>query len=117
MQLLRPYVEGAYRRVREEHLLPPETTAYKPSPLSSTSLERAGSALPSYPAGFPRDHRRLTSLRANVPEQSSAWTSDDVDSRRAVTDKPRGRRRQRRSCQRDGGIGDEVKCRGEKGGA
>ena len=52
--------------------------------------------LPSYPAGFPRDHRRLTAPRANVPEQSSARAGDDVDSRRAVSDKPRGRRRRRR---------------------
>jgi hypothetical protein len=106
MSLLRPYVEGAYRRVREEHLLPPETTAYKPSPFSSTSPERGGPALPSYPAGFPRDHRRLTALQASVPQQSSAQAGDGVDTRRAVTDKPRGRRRRRRSSPKDGGSGD-----------
>ena len=106
MSLLRPYVEGAYRRVREEHLLPPETTAHKPSPFSSTSSERAGPGLPSYPAGFPHDLRRLTPPQTSVPQQSSAWAGGGVDTRRAVTDKPRGRRRRRRSSPKDGGSGD-----------
>ena len=115
MSLLRPHVKAAYQSVREAYLLPPVTeapspfeasTAYKPSPFSSTSLEGAGAAFPSYLPGFPRDLRQLTPPEAIVTQQSSAQAGDGVGTRRAVNDRPRGRRRRRRSSLKDVGRGD-----------
>lgn len=111
ISLLQPHVEDAYRKVREDHLLPPETgdasrletsTPFDPPPFSSTSSEGAGPALQGYLAGWPRDHRPLTALQASVPQQSSAQAGDGVGTRRAVH---RGRRRRRRSSPSDGGSG------------
>jgi hypothetical protein len=118
MSLLRPHVKVAYQSVRKDYLLPPVTeapspveasTSYNPSPFSSTwttSLEGAGAAFPSYLPGFPRDHRQLTPPEASVPQQSSAQEGDGVGTRRAVNDRPRGRRRRRRSSLKDVGRGD-----------
>ena len=115
MSLLRPHVKLAYQSVREAYLLPPETgsssqleapTAYQPSPFSSASFEDAGTAFPSYPPGFPRDHRQLTPPEASVPQQGSAQAGDGVGTRRAVNDKPRSRRRRRRSTLKDVGCED-----------
>ena len=114
MSLLRPHVKVAYQSLREAYLLHPVTeaplpaeasTAYKPSPFSSTSLEGAEAAFPSYRPGFPRDHYRKTLPDVSVPQQSSAQAGDGVGTRRAVNDRPHGRRR-RRSFSRDGGSGD-----------
>lgn len=99
ISLLQPHVEDAYRKVREDHLLPPESD---PSLSSSTSSEGPGAALPSYLAGGPSDLRRLTALQANVPQRGSAQAGDSVGTRRAVH---RGRRRRRRSSTSDGGSG------------
>ena len=119
MSLLRPHVKVAYQSVRKDYLLPPVTeatwpveasTAYKPSPSSSTSLEGAEAALPSYLPGFPRDHFQNTPPDVSVHQQSSAQAGDGVGTRRAVNDRPHGRRR-RRSFSSDGGSGDA----GEKG--
>jgi len=115
MSLLRPHVKLAYQSVREAHLLPPETeapsqlegpAAYQPSPFSSISFEGTGAAFPSYLSGFPRDHRQLTPPEASVPQQGSAQAGDGVGTRRAVNDKPRGRRRRRRSTLKDVGCED-----------
>jgi hypothetical protein len=103
ISLLQPHVEDAYRKMREDHLLPPETDAVSQleapasidsSLLSSTSPEGAGPVLPSYLAGGSHDHRRLTALQAYVPLQNSAQAGDDVGTRRTVA---RGRRRRQRS--------------------
>jgi hypothetical protein len=121
--LLRPHVKAAYRRVREDHLLPPETeappqfeayTPYDPSLFSSTSSGGASLAHPSYPGGGAFDRRRLTAPRANVSQQSMAQ-ADAVDTRRAVVDRPRSRRRRRRSSPRDGGSDDAGKFSSMKG--
>ncbi|KAF8492174.1 ribonuclease III domain-containing protein [Russula emetica] len=116
ISLLRPQVEVAYRSVREDHLLSPDTevpqqletpTARDSSRFSSTSSEGASPALPSYFAGGPRDHRQLPAPQASMPRQSSGQAGDGVDTRRAVTDNPRvRRRRRRRSSPRDGGSED-----------
>jgi len=114
ISLLRPHVEVAYRSVRKDHLLPLDSDTEAPRQLemptarysshySSTSSEGASGALPSYLAGSPRDHR---TPQANMPWQSLAEAGGDVGTRRAVTDKPRGRRRRRRSSPRDGGSED-----------
>jgi len=118
ISLLRPHVKAAYRSVREDYLLPPETeppqqfeapTAYGPSFLSSTSSEGAGPDLPSYLATGPRDHHRLTAPQADVLQQSSTQAGDGVGTRRAVTDTPRGRRRRRRLSPRGGGSREAGK--------
>ncbi|KAN0118357.1 Ribonuclease III domain containing protein [Russula decolorans] len=118
ISLLRPYVEVAYRSMREVHLLPPETeiprqletpTTHDSSSFSSTSSDGASPALPSYPAGRPRDHRQLPPPQANMPRRSSAQAGDGIGTRCAVTDKPRVRRRRRRSSPRDGGSEDAGK--------
>ena len=98
ISLLQPHIEDAYRRVRENHLLP----ASIPSLFSSTSSEVAGSALPSYLAGGPRD-RRLTALQASVPQRSTAQVGDGAGSRRAATDIPRQRRRSSPGDSENGG--------------
>jgi hypothetical protein len=111
ISLLQPHVENAYRKVREDHLLPPETeaasrleapTSVDPSLIPPTSSEGAGPALQGYFAGCPLDHRPLTALQASGPQQSSAQAGDGVGTRRAVH---RGRRRRRRSSPSDGGSG------------
>jgi hypothetical protein len=104
--------------MREVHLLPPETeiprqletpTTHDSSSFSSTSSDGASPALPSYPAGRPRDHRQLPPPQANMPRRSSAQAGDGIGTRCAVTDKPRVRRRRRRSSPRDGGSEDAGK--------
>jgi hypothetical protein len=104
--------------VREEYLLPPVTDAVPqletpmtrgPSRFSSTSSEGASSALPGYLPGVPPDHHQLTIPQACVPWQSPVRAGDGVGTYRAVTDKPRGRRRRRRSSPRDGRSEDAGK--------
>jgi len=104
--------------MRKLHLLPPDTevprqletpTDCDSSQLSSTSSEGASHALPSYPAGRPRDHCQLPPPQANMPRQRSAQAGDDVGTRRAVTDEPHVRRRRRRSSPRDGGSEEAGK--------
>ena len=90
--LLRPKVEVAYQSMREDYLPTPiiMTKTEAPSrleapssPFSSTSLEGAGTAFPSYLPSFPRDHRQLTTPEASVPPQTLALAGDDVGTRRA----------------------------------
>ncbi len=69
--------------------------------ISSTSS--AGPALPIYFAGVPRDDPQLFIPQLFMPGESSVQAGDDIDTRPAVTDKPRVRLRRRRSNPGDGG--------------
>jgi hypothetical protein len=118
ISLLQPHVEVAYRTVRKAHHLPLDTevprqletpTTPDSSRFSSTSSEGVSPALASYFAGGSRDHRQFPTSQANMPWQGSAWAGDGVGTRHAVTDKPRVRRRRRRSSLRDGRSEDAGK--------